>query len=258
MTEPTTEPPETRPEGRRRGLLIGIGALVAVVVIAFVVYLVTRDDGTDTRTAATTTSAATTSTSTSTSAPATTAPVTVPVDTATAVWPYAAGTTRYADPVAAARGFATDFVGFTNPVVGEFRQGDTRSGEVPVQPEASGPETTVLVRQLGDSWWVIGATTANIQLTSPAALATITSPVRLQGTSTAFEGTVNTQVRQDGSTQPIGSGLVMGGGSGTMGPFDGTLTFSQPSAPAGALVLLTVSPKDGTVSETTVVRVKFS
>jgi len=259
MTEPTTDQPDERPERRRRGLLIGIGALVAVVAIALVIFLVTRDDGTTTDTASTSTRATTAttgSTPTSTSSPATT--VTAPVDTATAVWPDASTTTRYADPIAAARGFATDFVGFANPVVGEFRQGDARSGEVPVRPDASGPETTVLVRQLGDSWWVLGAATANIRLSSPAALASITSPVRLQGTSTAFEGTVNTQVRQDGSTQPIGTGIVMGGGNGTMGPFDGTLSFSQPSAPAGALVLLTLSAKDGTVSEATVVRVKFS
>ncbi len=257
MTEPTTDQPDAEPDGHRRVLLIGIGALVTVVGIAVLIYLVTRDDGTASRTASTTTTAATaTSTATSTSAPPPT--VTVPIDTATAVWPYASASTRYTDPIAAARGFATDFVGFTNPIVGEFRQGDARSGEVPVQPDPSGPETTVFVRQLGDSWWVLGAATANIRLSSPAALASITSPVRLQGTSTAFEGTVNTQVRQDGATEPIGTGIVMGGGNGVMGPFDGTLAFSPPSAPAGALVLLTVSAKDGSVSEATVVRVKFS
>ncbi len=258
MTDPTDQP-GAAPDRRRRRLLLGIGALVTVVGLALVIYLVTRDDGNATRTAsATTTSATNTSPSTSTSAPPSTVPVTAPVVTATAVWPYASATTRYADPVAAARGFATDFVGFTNPIVGEFRQGDSRSGEVPVQPDPSGPETTVLVRQLGDTWWVIGAATADIRLTSPKALASITSPVRLQGTSTAFEGTVNTQVREDGNAQPIGSGTVMGGGNGTMGPFDGTLAFSPPSAPSGALVLLILSAKDGTVSEAAVLRVRFS
>ena len=98
-----------------------------------------------------------------------------------------------------------------------------------MQATATGSVTTVLVRQLGDSWWVLGSSTPNIQLSSPAALATISSPVRLQGTSTAFEATVNTQVRQDGVTPPLGTGIVMGGANGVMGPFDGTLEFSAPS-----------------------------
>ena len=138
-------------------------------------------------------------------------------------------------------------MGFTDPIVGAFRPGDARSGEVPVQSRAQGPVTTVLVRQLGDSWWVLGASTPNIQLTSPVALASISSPVRLQGTSTAFEATVNTQVRDDAGTQPIGTGIVMGGANGVMGPFDGTLSFSRPSTPSGAVMLLTRSPEDNSV-----------
>ncbi len=246
---------DTSPSGpRRRGLLIGIGALVAVVAIAVVVYLVTRDDGGSQQTAATST--------TSTTAPSTTPttavpPTALPVDTSTAVWPFASGPTRYSDPVSAARGFATEYVGFADPVVGEFRQGDARSGEVPVQAKATGPITTVLVRELGDSWWVLGASTPNIQLTSPAAMATISSPVRLQGTSTAFEATVNTEVCADGSTQPIGAGIVMGGANGEFGPFDGTLSFSPPTATAGSLMLLTRSSEDGSITEATVVRVTF-
>ena len=237
----------TAPDGRRRrGLLVGAGALVAVVAIAAVVYLATRDTGTSTHTAATSTTTTTLS------------PTTSPVDTSTAVWPFASSTTRYSDPVAAARSFATEYVGFTNPVVGEFRQGDARSGEVPVQARTTGPITTVLVRQLGDSWWVLGASTPNIQLSSPATLTAISSPVRLQGASTAFEATVNTEVRQDGSTQPLGTGIVMGGANGQMGAFDGTLAFNRPSGASGAVTLLTRSAEDGSVTEATVVRVKFS
>jgi hypothetical protein len=232
--------PDGHTEGpirQRRGLVIGAGAVLFVLAIAVVIYAVTRDDNDSNPTL----------------------PTTTPVDTSTAMWPVASSTTRYSDPVSAARGFATDYVGFTDPIVGDFQQGDARSGEVPVQATATGPVTTVLVRQLGDSWWVLGSSTPNIQLTSPSALATISSPVHLQGTGTAFEATINTQVRQDGVTEPLGSGTVMGGSNGAMGPFDGTLAFqAQAPGSAGALVLLTVSAKDGHVSEATVVRVKFS
>jgi hypothetical protein len=242
-------------EPRRRGLLLGVGALVAVVAVAVVVYLVTRDDGSR-PTAVTSTTPTTTTPTTSTTTAA--GPTSLPVDTSTAVWPFVSSATRYADPASAASGFATDYLGFTRPVVGEFRQGDARSGEVPLQSKATGPVTTVLVRQLGDSWWVLGASTPNIQLTSPAASATISSPVRLQGTSTAFEATVNTEVRADGSTQPVGTGIVMGGANGEMGPFDDTTTFDRPRASAGALVLFTRSAEDGSITEATVVRVKFA
>jgi Immunoglobulin-like domain of bacterial spore germination len=247
MADATPDEARSPGEGRGRWFLIGAGAALAVVAVAAVVYLVTRDDGTSTQTVATSTTATSTS-----------APTTLPVDTSIAVWPFPSSTTRFSDPVSAARGFATDYVGFTNPVVGEFRQGDARSGEVPVQSKATGPVTTVLVRQLGDSWWVLGASTPNIQLTSPAALTAISSPVPLQGTSTAFEATVNTQVRQDSSTQTLGTGIVMGGANGQMGSFDGTLAFDPPSTSSGAVTLLTRSSEDGSVTEATVVRVNFA
>ena len=182
-----------------------------------------------------------------------------PADPGTAVWPYLASTTRYSNPVAAARGFAVDFVGFTNPVLGSFRPGDARSGEVDVRG-AGGLVTTVLVRQLGadGTWWVLGAGTANIELRLPAALSAISSPVHLQGSSRAFEGTVQTDVRQDGDAKPLGRGYVTGGSGTELRAFDGTLTFSQPSAASGAVVLHTVSSESGQVAEATVVRVRFA
>jgi hypothetical protein len=197
-------------------------------------------------------------TATTSKAPATTAPVTVPPDTASAVWPSAAGP-AFTSPVTAARGFAVDFVGFTSPVVGSFRQGDARSGEVDVRPKAGGPVTTVFVRQLGSGgrWFVLGSATGNIQVTEPSALATVASPVRLRGTSTAFEANVSVEVRQDGTRQPIGTGFVMGGSMGEVGPFDGTVSFRRPTARAGAVLLLTHSMDDGRVWEASTVRVAF-
>ena len=170
-----------------------------------------------------------------------------------------AGTTRYSDPVAAAGGFAVDFVGFTNPVIGSFRAGDARSGEVDVRG-AGGLVTTVLVRQLGTdgTWWVLGAGSANIQLRLPVALAPISSPVHLQGSSRAFEGTVQTEVRQDGAAEPLGRGFVTGGSGSELGPFDGMLEFTRPSAASGAVVLFTVSMENGHVAEATVLRVHFA
>jgi hypothetical protein len=204
------------------------------------------------------TTAATTAPAPGTTAPATTTPPAV--DTATAVWPTAGAGVRYTDPVAAARGFATELVGFEDPIVGEFRAGDSRSGEVEIRAREQGPVTTVLVRQLSgsDDWWVLGCATGNIELTSPAPMDTISSPVRLQGTSTAFEATVNVLVVSDASTEPLGEGFVMGGANGELGPFDGTIEFAAPTAPMGALILLTYSAEDGRVTEASVVRIALA
>lgn len=195
-------------------------------------------------------------TSASAAVTTTTAPA---ADLSTAVWPTAASATRYRSPTAAARGFAVDYLHFVNPIVGAFQAGDSRSGEVPIRATAPGPVTTVLVRQLGadGTWWVLGSNTPNIVLTSPAALATIASPVRLQGTSTAFEATVQVSIRQDDAATPLVDGFVMGGSNGVMGPFDKTFSFATPTSAAGAIVLFTVSAADGHVAEASVSRVKF-
>lgn len=176
------------------------------------------------------------------------------VDRSTAVWP-GAGTPGYAEPVGAARAFATGFLGFTDPVVGDFQQGDSRSGEVEIRPIATGPATTVLLRQLSgeDSWSVLGAATEGIQVSAPDALAVITSPVTVRGEAWTFEGHVSVQVRQDGTTAPIGEGYVTGGGD-QLRPFTGSIPFTA-TADHGALVFLTHSAKDGSVWQASVLRV---
>ena len=199
-----------------------------------------------------------TSSSTSTTAPSTTSTTSPQSATWTAVWPTAASNIRYQTPEAAALGFATGYLHMVNPVIGQFRQGDSRSGEMPVQPSATGPETTVLVRKLGsdNSWWVLGAGTAAIRLTEPVWNASITSPVTLKGTAMAYEGTVQTQVREDDNSKPLGEGYVTGRGD-AMGPFNGSLAFTKATSKYGAVVLFTISGKDGSVMEASVIRVQF-
>jgi len=177
----------------------------------------------------------------------------------TAVWPFADSTTRYADPERAAEGFAVDFLGFVDPVIGAFTPGDSRSGEVTVQARSTGPVTTVVVRKLtaDGTWWVLAAATPNLQLRSPTAGTSITSPVTLTGQGTAFEGTVNVEVRQDGTLTPVATDFVTGGGNGEMGPFSKAITFSPPTASGGAIVLKTLGGENGVVWEASVVRVQF-
>lgn len=204
----------------------------------------------------------TTTTSTSTSSPSTTAPTTTTtvVQPLTAVWPFANSSQRFAGPVAAARSFAVDYLGFTAPVVGAFQAGDTRSGEVEVRSSARGAVTTVFVRQLDatNTWWVLGCSTGNLQISRPSALEVITSPVTLTGQSTAYEAVVNVELRADDSLTPLVKTTMMGGSMGVMGPFTKSISFAKPAVAGGAIVLKTYSAKDGSVVEASVLRVRFS
>jgi hypothetical protein len=116
----------------------------------------------------------------------------------------------------------------------------------------------VIVRQIDGSWWVLGAATPNIVLTQPATLATISSPVQLRGTSTAFEATVNVSIRQDDVAEPLVESFLMGGSNGQMGPFDAQFTFDAPTSSYGSIMLYTVSAANGNVAEATIIRVRLS
>lgn len=182
----------------------------------------------------------------------------VPSEFATAVWPWFTSATRYTDPAAAAQGFAEDFVGFEDPVVGEFQQGDSRSGEVEVRPVPDGPVTTVLVRQLGDdgTWWVLGSVTENIVVEEPLVPCFIESPLTVKGESLTLEGNVEVQVRADDMAEPLVITPLSGGDTELL-PFEGEIVFASPLAGSGSVVFLSRNAADGGVWEASVVRVSF-
>ncbi len=257
----TTPEPGAGGHGRPTILIVALVVAVAVI-IALVAALVWPRDGSDETVTEPSTEAPTTEAPTTapTTAPSTTTSTPAPEagDNATAVFPDPDTSRRFDDPVATARAFAVDFVGFVDPVLGEFMPGDSRSGEVEIRPQADGPATTVFVRQLGSdgTWWVIGSATSDITLDTPTAGDEITSPVALTGSALAFEGHVDVEVRQDGALEPIGTGFVTGGGD-VMRPFSGQVEFATPTAERGALVLLTTSAEDGRVWQAVVTRIAF-
>jgi hypothetical protein len=176
-----------------------------------------------------------------------------------AVWPLPDSETRYTDPVEAARGFAVDFVGFTDPVFSEFLVADSRSGQVEVKPSDDGPTTIVFVRKLGDDdfWWVLGSASQNVIIQQPAVRATVDSPLTVSGQARAFEGNVEVELRADGAAEPLFTGTVTGGAGPDFGSFEGTFEFSDPSTGGGALVATVPSAEDGTVTEAAVMRLFF-
>ena len=235
-------------------------AVVLLLVVGALVFLAADDDGDTTAGPGTTTTTEepdTTTSSTSATSTTETTATTAPVDTTTAVFPFAGDGPRFGDPVEAVEYWAEGILGFVDPVYSEFREGDSRSGEVVVQPTADGPETTVFVRQLDETWWILGAAAQNIEVDEPEALATLTSPVTVSGRALAFEGNVEVELWTDAADGPLAMVTVTGGGD-ELRAFEGTLTFDgQPQTPGGALILRSRSAEDGSTWEASVLRVRF-
>lgn len=299
MTDTTElfDRPPTAPRGGRGGnrpptsdpFVLAAGVLISAIVIIVVVLALLGDndssvDTTDTSTttattteststettaststdsvtssSASTTESSTTSSATTTSTAPTTTTVLDPDTYRSAAWPWVDSATRFTDPVEAARSFAVDFIGFTDPIVGDFQQGDSRSGEVEIRPEASGPVTVVFVRQLGsdDTWWILGSATENITLTEPTAMSEVESPLTVAGTVLAFEGHVDIALRADGVTLPLVETFATGGGD-VPRPFETTVEWSGTDSGGGALVLTTASAEDGRIWEAAVTRLLFN
>ena len=246
--EAPVPPPPMKTRKERGPWYVALIILAVITVVAAMVVL-TRDDEP--------------SPSGSTDTTEQTSPTTAPLATTpqvrenTAIWPAPAADYAFATPREAAESFAVDFLGFRNPIVGEFQQGDSRSGEIEIRPIATGPVTTVLLRQLSgeDTLAVLGSATANIEITAPEAMASISSPVTVTGRAHAFEGNVNVRVWND-EGGIIGEGFVTGGGD-EMRPFTGAISFETPGTPYGALLFVTHSAMDGSVWEAASFRVEF-
>jgi hypothetical protein len=174
-----------------------------------------------------------------------------------AVFPFVADDLRFDEPLAAAEAYAERYLGFADPVYSEFRQADSRSGEVGVRPRADGPETVFLLRQLDDTWWILGTTSDAIIVDRPEAGAVLSSPVSVQGRAHTFEGVVDVQLWTDRADEPLAMTTVTGGGT-ELAPFEGTLTFDRrPATRSGALILRSYGGEAGGVWQATVLRVHF-
>lgn len=187
-------------------------------------------------TAATSTTAAASTTvaaTTSTTAPATAQP---------AVWP-AAGVVL-ATPEEAAIGFVREVLR-VEPVLGEFQQGDSRSGEIVVFSPGEGgppnPRGLLFLRQLAptDGWFVIGAGSDLASITVPATGDTVPrGPLTVEGTGTGFEATLVVRAFAAGDPARVfDQQVVMAGNFGTPLPYTTTLDLSD-ATPGEVVVLL--------------------
>ena len=199
------------------------------------------------------------------------------------IWPFSSaeemeayargGDSTFRDAGTTAKEFARRYLGMASPVTFAFRTSAAGYADVPVgfgtgeggALRDAQPTTTVQLRQLvGEGpdapWTVVGAVTDLIVVDQPGEGApTVASPVSVRGRASAFEGTVDVEVREDGMVagQALGRGFVTGRGDGVLGPFSGQIGFRAPTKPAGAVVFFEKSMADGSALRATVVRVRF-
>jgi Immunoglobulin-like domain of bacterial spore germination len=248
-------------------------AMVGAAALLFVACGDDQDDAADTTAADSTTSvvattsggASTTSADTSTTGEATTTTGEATTTTGTtatsgaagleqpAIWP--AADVVFETPEEAAEDFVTQVLGVP-PVLGEFRQGDTRSGEIEVLSAGEGDSSTgvvrsvLLLRQLGadSGWFVLAAVNENAAVTTPEAMAEVPAgPLTVEGMARGFEGNVVVSAFVAGdATAQLDEEITMGGAMETPEPISVTLDMS--AASPGDVVTLLV--RGGTGLET--------
>jgi hypothetical protein len=89
-----------------------------------------------------------------------------------AIWPDPAVATAEDGPREVARSFIVDFLRMESPALGEFQQGDSRSGEVPVLQRTEDGTVredrviaSVAVRRLdGPRWFVVAAGSPEVEI----------------------------------------------------------------------------------------------
>ena len=176
---------------------------------------------------------------TSTVTVATTSAVVVPEQPA--IWP--AAEVKFETPEAAAADFVEQVLGVP-PFLGEFVQGDSRSGEIEVfSPGESSPvgRGLLLLRQLGpgDGWFVIGATNPNATISTPQANAVVPAgPLTVEGVGRGFETTVVLTAFPAGDAGAVLDQVVTRGGAfETPEPYRETIDLTGAS-PGDVITLL--------------------
>jgi hypothetical protein len=169
-----------------------------------------------------------------------------------AIWP--AADVVFETPEAAAADFLENVFG-EGPLLGEFRAGDQRSGEMEVFASVDGEpiglaRSVLLLRQLGpsDGWFVLAAASDNATITMPVSMALVPAgPLTVEGMATGFEATVVVSAFVAGRSDPeFDREVTMAGNFGDVLPYSVSLDVS--AASPGQVVVLLV--RGGTGLET--------
>jgi hypothetical protein len=217
------------------------GALAVAAVLALAAC------GDDTApSGATTTSAGPTTTTVAPTTTSTPAPTTTVVSLSQpTIWP--APETVFTTPEAAANDFVAKVLDVP-PHLGEFREGDARSGEIELLSPGEGDagtavvRGTILLRRLGptDGWYVIGVANDNASVTTPDTGQRVAAgPVSVEGRARGFEANVVVTAFVAGhADRVLDRRITQGGAFATPEPFTVTLDLSDAAAGETVVVLV--------------------
>lgn len=174
-----------------------------------------------------------------------------------AIWP--AADVVFTTPEEAAADFVREvLISDGEPALGDFQQGDSRSGEIAVQ--FAGEDGTLdppmdvgllSLRQLGpsDGWFVIAASSDGANITTPTALATVAAgALDVAGEARGFESTVVVSAFPSGDNSALlDQEIASGGAFADVEPYDATLDLS--GATPGEVVVILVQGDSGLGSD---------
>jgi hypothetical protein len=194
-----------------------------------------------------------------------------PANSTTATTVPESGRQGSTEAVATAGAFLARELGMNDLAAGPFRFTDARTGEVGFHhrfgeggrplPQTGPSAVVVRLQRLPGGWWVLGVTGRSIQITSPARLQRISSPLTVRGKAEVYEGSLYFKVTQDrpGRDLLLGEGLVDGSASTRPGDL-GQLRFRQPASTAPGWVIFYDAAADGSggILQATMVRVQFA
>ncbi len=174
-----------------------------------------------------------------------------------AIWP--APDVVFATPEEAAADFVSAvLITDGDPALGDFRQGDLRSGEIPVlfageSGDLDPPlqQGLLFLRQIGptDGWYVIGAVSDGVAIDTPSTLDQIpASTLTVSGEGRGFEGTLVVSAFPPGdATAGIDREIGAGGAFDELEPYSVELDLS--GAAAGDVVAILVQGDTGLGSD---------
>ena len=247
---------------RRRAVLAGAGvaALVAVAVVM-------PGGGDDTKVTTADRDRTTTTTAPEQPSSTTTAPTSPPAtDLDQAIWPDPASSSRYADPVDAARSFVDGFLGDVAGTESAFRPSGPGAGEIDIRSRDEDGQTstrvaaTLSLRQLdGEHWFVTAATSESVRVDSPEPLAAVSSPVHVTGQARGYEGTVEVSVRErTAAADRLGAEVTIAGSADSLEPFSVDVPYRGDSSSIGVVVAGTDSGAPGALPPFAALPVRLS
>lgn len=167
-----------------------------------------------------------------------------------AVWP--ASDVVFETPQEAAADFISTAFG-VEPLLGDFREGDSRSGEIEVlspgdddDPSTVSPTgVMLLLRRLGsdDGWFVMAAVSDGVSITSPESTAEVAAgPLPIEGLARGHERNVVVSAFVAGAAQALDDDFTM---AGLITPEAYTVTLDLSGATPGDVVALLVRGDTG-------------